>query len=208
VTAAPPNLPVLILAAGFSSRLGRPKALARVRSISLLRRTLLMAVRLAPSVIVVLPERAARYKLEARGLKVIFVANARRAEGLSSSVRRGIWRARFSAGLLLLPVDLAALQTREIARLILRWRAARRRVVARRTGERGRMAHGGVPLIVPRWLYGRALQVKGDIGLRDLVGDLAAEQKLLLALPSAGFDVDTAQDLRVARRRFGAAVTP
>src|SRR5712664_3973121 len=168
-----PRLHVLILAAGFSSRLGRPKPLARVRAFSLLRRTLTVVARFAPAkIVVVIPRHAARYRIEARGVKIVFAANPRRADGLSSSVRRGIALARYSPALLLLPVDLADLQPRDVARLISRWRAARRCVIARRIGQQGGAPRGGVPLILPRWLYSRALQVTGDIGLRDLVGAL------------------------------------
>ena len=199
----PPKLHVVVLAAGFSSRLGRPKPLARVRTMSLLRRTLTLVSRLAPAqIVVVVPRRAARYRSEARGFKVVFAANPRRADGLSSSVRRGIALARHSPALLLLPVDLAGLQPRDLVRLISRWRAARRCVVARCIGERGGTPRGGVPLILPRWLYARALAVRGDIGLRDLVGGLRAPQRVLLNLPSAALDIDTPLDLGAARHRL------
>ncbi|MEP6885990.1 MAG: nucleotidyltransferase family protein, partial [Gammaproteobacteria bacterium] len=61
--------------------------------------------------------------------------------------------------------------------------------------------HAGVPLILPRWLYARALEVRGDVGLRGLVAGLSPQQQVLLNLPSAGSDVDTPQDLHAARRR-------
>jgi molybdenum cofactor cytidylyltransferase len=200
-----PRLQILILAAGFSSRLGYPKALARVRSVSLLRRTLILAVRLAPAkIIVVLPRRAARYRLEVRPFKVVFAANPRRADGLSSSVRCGIAQARYSPALLLLPVDLAAVRQADLSHLISRWHAAKRRVVARliggHEGEAG-TPRGGVPLILPRRLYSRALAVTGDIGLRELINGLPVAERVLVDLPSAALDVDTPQDLRAARRR-------
>ena len=208
-----PRLQILILAAGFSSRLGRPKALVRVRSVSLLRRTLILAARLAPAkIIVVLPRRAARYRIEARGLQVVFAANSRRAEGLSSSVRRGIAQARYSPALLLLPVDLAVVRQADLSRLISHWLAARRCVVARRIARREGVsdegaAHGGVPLILPRRLYSRALAVTGDIGLRELVNGLPAKERVLVDLPSAALDVDTPQDLSAARRcRYGVSL--
>ena len=198
-----PRLYALILAAGFSSRLGRPKALARIRSFSLLRRTLTLVARFAPAkIVVVIPRHAARYRIEARGLEVDFAANPQRADGLSSSVRRGIVRCRYSPALLLLPVDLAALRHRDVARLISRWRAARRCVIARQIGPPGGTPRGGVPLILPRWLYPRALTVTGDIGSRDLVSGLPAPQRVLLNLPSAALDVDTPPDLHAARRRL------
>jgi molybdenum cofactor cytidylyltransferase len=196
-----PGLHVVILAAGFSSRLGRPKALTRVRSSTLLRRTLTLAASFSPArIAVVLPPRAVRHRLEARGFRVVFAANSARAAGLSSSVRRGIALARYSPALLILPVDLAVLSRRDVARLIARWRAARRRVVARRIGRQG-ASQGGTPLILPRWLYARALAVTGDMGLRELVSGLPAPQRALLDLPSAALDVDTPADLRTARLR-------
>jgi molybdenum cofactor cytidylyltransferase len=197
-----PRLQIVVLCAGFSSRLGRPKALARVRSLSLLRRTLLLAERFLPAnVVVVVPRRAARYKIEARRIKVTFVANELRAQGLSSSVRRGISQARYSPAVLLMPVDLIALQSRDLARLISRWRASRRCVVATQVGMKNGKPQGGVPLILPRWLYPRALAVTGDTGLRGLVGSLPATQRILVDLPSAAMDVDTRQDLSNARHR-------
>jgi len=93
---------------------------------------------------------------------------------------------------------------RDLARLISRWRAARRCVIARRIGRQEGAARAGVPLILPRWLYSRALGVTGDVGLRDLVSGLPAPQRVLLNLPSATLDVDTPQDLRAARRRLRA----
>src|SRR5580700_5576413 len=95
----PRKLQIVVLAAGFSSRFGRPKPLARVRGVSLLRRTLGVALGIkAARIIVVVPRNAARYRVEARGIKVRWAVNARRAQGLSSSVRRGIAEARYSSG--------------------------------------------------------------------------------------------------------------
>jgi molybdenum cofactor cytidylyltransferase len=202
-----PGPQIVILAAGFSSRLGRPKALARVRASSLLRSTLTLVSPLTRmKIILVLPQRAVRLRIEARGFRVIFAANRRRGEGLSSSVRRGIAIGRYSSALLLLPVDLANLQQRDLVRLLSRWRAARRCMVARRVARPQGLRHGGassggVPLILPRWLYARALKVTGDLGLRELVGELPPTQRVLLDLPSAATDVDTPQDLDAARCR-------
>jgi len=192
------KLRIVVLAAGFSVRLGRPKALARIQGLSLLRRTIrtLSAFRAATDIIVVIPHRAARYTLGFSRRSVTFVANADRAAGLASSVRLGVRRARHSAGILLLPVDLAELQRRDIARLIARWRGARRRVAARRVES-----HAGAPLILPRWLYARARTITGDAGLRELVRRLPRHAVSLTDLPSAELDVDTPRDLERARRR-------
>jgi molybdenum cofactor cytidylyltransferase len=188
----------VVLAAGFSARLGQPKALARIHGLSVLHRTIrtLSPFRAASSIIVVIPRRAVRYTLGFLRRSVVFVANADRATGLASSVRVGVRRARHSAGILLLPVDLVDLKRRDIARLIRRWRGARRRVAARRVD-----AHPAAPLILPRWLYARAVDLAGDAGLRELVRRLPRHEVSLTDLPSAELDVDTPQDLERARRR-------
>ncbi|MGC1522152.1 MAG: NTP transferase domain-containing protein [Steroidobacteraceae bacterium] len=199
---AAPRLQAVILAAGFSSRLGSAKPMARVGSLSLLRSTIARVSESGPAaIIVVVPRRASSYRMEARGFKVSFAPNPRRAEGLASSVRLGLRRARFSAAVLLLPIDLALLRRRDIHRLISRWRARRRCVVARCVGGGSDMPRGAVPLILPRWLYGRAQSVTGDIGLRGLVSELPPSQRILLPLPSAALDIDTPEDLRAVRRR-------
>src|SRR5258708_32923815 len=117
----------MVLAPGFPPRLGRPKAFARVRGVSLLRSPLeLPATLQCAKIIAVVARHSARYRAEARGIDVTFVTNSRRNQGLSSSVRRGIAAARYSPAVLFLPVDLGNLKSRELARLIRRWRAVPR----------------------------------------------------------------------------------
>jgi molybdenum cofactor cytidylyltransferase len=199
-----PALRIVVFAAGLSARLGQPKPLARVRGVRLLQRTCRLLEPFAGSsrLIVVVPPRAARYRTGLDVRKIDFVTNRRRESGLSSSVHLGIKRARCSAAVLLLPVDLVDLSAADVARLMLRWRGARRKVVAR--GVRDHPATSGTPgtpLILPRALYGAALAVRGDQGLRDLVRSLPADHVRLVPLPSAALDVDTPQDLARARRR-------
>ena len=188
---------MVVLAAGSSTRLGSPKTLARVRGTSLIRNTVRLLDPLGNlPIIVVVPARAARVRAELRGLPVHFVENPQRAQGLSTSVRRGLAAAYCGAAVLLVPVDLARLQRRDIERLLSRWRGSRRRLVATRFDR-----HGGAPLIVPRWLRTQALAISGDRGLRDLVSRLPSEHLTLLELAAAATDVDTPQDLERARRR-------
>lgn len=195
-TKAVPELQIVVLAAGESRRLGEPKALARIRGCSLLRGTArrLSPLSSAPLLVVVKP-RCPRYRAELRGIRTVLHANTRASLGLSSSVRLGLARARFGAAVLFVPVDLAALKRREIARLIAVWRASRRRVAARRIGS-----YGGAPLILPRKFFAHAERIGGEAGLRDWLRQLPAGEFRLVDLPSAALDVDTPADLRRARR--------
>lgn len=190
-----------MLAAGFSTRLARPKALARVRGMSLILGTVrLLAPLTATRIIVVIPPRSLRIHVELRGQRVTLAANRQRADGVSSSVRCGLRLARHSAAALLLPVDLTQLKRRDLERLLARWSGARRRVVATRFGR-----HAGTPLILPRWLFPRALGILGDRGLKALVNGLPPTDLALLNLASAAWDVDTPRDLDRARRRWPAS---
>jgi molybdenum cofactor cytidylyltransferase len=188
---------MVVLAAGLSTRLGSPKSLARVRGTSLICTTVRLLAPLAISpIIIVTPARATRVRSELRGLPVRFVENPQRAQGLSTSVRRGLAAAYPGAAVLLLPVDLPRLKRRDLVRLLSRWRGSRRRLVASRFD-----GHGGAPLIVPRWLCTRALAISGDRGLRDLVSRLSPEDLTLVRLPAAAADIDTPEDLAHVRRR-------
>ncbi len=191
------GLRIVVLAAGFSSRLGRPKSLASIRGLSLLRRTISVLQQLTRrKIIVVVPQRAARIGLELSGYRVSLVANACRSRGLSSSVVLGLRAARYSSATLFLPMDLPDLSRADIARLISRWRGCQRRVAANSTGGRA-----AAPLILPKFLYPRAQRISGDVGFRNLVAGLRPEQRVIVDLRSAARDVDTPQDLDEARRR-------
>ncbi|MEO7205994.1 MAG: nucleotidyltransferase family protein [Steroidobacteraceae bacterium] len=194
----PRKLRIVVLAAGFSSRMGRPKALARIHGVSLLRRTLKAASSLGKDqIIAVAPRNAVRYRFEARGMKVRWVINAQRTQGLSSSVRRGIAAARYATAILLLPADLVHLKNRDLIKLVRRWHSAPRRLIARSID-----LCGAAPAILPRWLFSRASILAGDTGLREFIRQLPGDARVLVDLPSAAWDIDTPQDLQDARREF------
>jgi molybdenum cofactor cytidylyltransferase len=195
-----PKLNILILAAGYSTRLGAPKALARVHGMSLLRRTLTVSASLAAGkILVVVPRNYASYRVHARGFSARFLPNPDRAQGLASSVRLGVRRGRFASAILIVPVDLAELTSSDLARLLNCWRARPARLAAARIGR-----YGGIPLILPARLFAAAERLEGDVGLRSLLGGFAASQRALVPLPSAAFDIDTASELAAARRRWRA----
>jgi molybdenum cofactor cytidylyltransferase len=140
--------------------------------------------------------RAQRMRVELRSCSITLVANPANALGLATSVISGVRASRFSGAVLLLPMDLAELKAADLERLISRWIGSRRRVVARRVGERA-----AVPLILPRALYPRVREIAGDVGLRNLLAELPANRRTLIDLPSAERDVDTPQELGDARRK-------
>lgn len=192
------NPAVVVLAAGFSSRLGRNKALVRIHGSTALR-TLLF--KLAPltdcRVAVVVPRRSATLR-EARRYGGRHILNPDPGRGMSSSVRCALQQLRYSPAVLILPVDLSQLRRRELAAMIRRWYGHRRKLIARRDGQRAL-----TPMIIPKHLFHLAAQIGGDVGLRDLIATLPVEERILLDVPSAAVDLDTQIDLDSARRRYG-----
>lgn len=193
-----PVLRIVILAAGFSRRLGKAKAFERVRGLALVRRTAATLASLGASrLIVVVPPRHGRFATVLRGLDVDLLPNALASRGLSSSVQLGLRHARDASAVLFVPMDLVDLSRRDLGRLIARWRASPRKLVARRIG-----AAAGTPLILPRRLFPVVARIEGDVGLRDVVRAMPPMACRLLALPSAAADVDEPRDLHAARRRL------
>jgi molybdenum cofactor cytidylyltransferase len=194
---SPPLPAIVVLAAGFSTRLGRPKAMARIHGRSLLQRTArVLAAFPRHRVFVVIPPRSA-LRRAARQVGWTCIENPARASGLSRSVACGIDRCICFPAVLLLPVDLASLKSVDLQRLLGRWAGHRRAVIAR--NQAGRPA---IPLILPRRLYGLRLQVRGDVGLQPLLASRADGVVHRVRMASAANDIDTTADLGAARRCF------
>jgi len=192
-----PRLPgIVVLAAGRSRRFGRPKAQARVHGKTLWQhlQEVLRPLSRHRTFVVIAPRSPLRRPALANGWRCI--TNPDCDQGLSTSVARGVRAGRFQSALLILPLDLPLLRTGDLLRLLDRWRLARRNVVARRL-------EGGpaIPLILPRRLYGLALQLHADAGLRSLLSARAGGQIHLLDLPGAALDVDSPADLKHLRRQ-------
>ncbi|HWP28876.1 MAG TPA: nucleotidyltransferase family protein, partial [Chloroflexota bacterium] len=115
----------ILLAAGQSTRLGQPKQLLPYRGRSLLRHAaeVGLAAGLAP-LIVVIGAAAPAMRRELEGLAVQVVENPRYAEGQSTSLRAGVAALPpGTAAVVILLVDMPAVDAEVIARLVEAWRA-------------------------------------------------------------------------------------
>jgi molybdenum cofactor cytidylyltransferase len=186
-----PPLPALVLAAGASSRLGRPKQLVEVRGEALLRRTvrITLAAGFAP-VHVVLGAEGPACRAVLGGLAVSILENAAWAEGMGSSLRRGMQAlAPDAPAVLLLVCDQPRLSSAALEQLRDLYLSSGARITAARYA--GRL---GVPAIFARGLFPELAQVAGDQGARAILAAHRAEAAAL-DLPLAAVDVDTAEDL-------------
>jgi CTP:molybdopterin cytidylyltransferase MocA len=177
----------VVLAAGASTRLGRPKQTVELGGEMLVER----AVRVAKEaglqpVMVVVQDASLGDKLRAEVL-----VNARWAEGMATSIVAGVrWAQGLGvAGVVVMTCDQVAVRAEHLRALCAE--------PGRVTGSRyaGRV---GIPAYFPAAVFGELMELTGDVGAREMLRGAASVEDEGLAL-----DVDTEADLKAARERLG-----
>ncbi len=186
------RLACIVLAAGGSRRLGRPKQLVRHRQRALLLRAVDAAEAVVPGrVVVVLGADAPRLKamLRRNRCTVATVTNSRWRQGLAGSLRAGLAAAPSSARAVLVTLcDQPVVNAAVLRRLVDAWRCRPNIAAA------ARYARGiGVPAILPSKLWRQLRDLEGDVGARAILGALSKVSAV--DMPEAELDIDTAHDL-------------
>jgi molybdenum cofactor cytidylyltransferase len=183
----------VVLAAGTSQRLGRPKQLLVHGGRTLLRRAVdaALAGGCRP-VLVVLGAGADALRPEVAATGAEVVLHERWARGLGSSVGAGVRAAARACpavgAVVLLASDQPRLAPAVVRALRERWEAGDARIVACRYG-----GTVGVPALFDRALFGELLALDGPLGAKPVLQAHAGE---LVALdwPEGAIDVDTPAD--------------
>lgn len=189
---AGPLVSAVILAAGASTRMGRPKLAIPVRGTPMIRRVAEAALASrCGEVIVVLGTHAELYRSLLDGLAVRIVENPDPARGMGSSLRTGAESvSSIASGVVILLADQPFVSADVINRLIEAAAADRRRIVA--------SAHRGVacpPAYFPRRFFPELTALEGDRGARSVIQAHAGECVLVPLPESCAVDVDTGADL-------------
>lgn len=180
----------VVLAAGGSSRLGRPKQLLTRDGETLARRAVRLASATAPSrLLVVLGASAEAVVPELDAINCEIVLNAQWPSGLASSLQAATrLLLAFDGPLLFLGCDQPALESRHLAALLDGAKAVPSGISASGYGDMQ-----GVPAVVPgTWIRHR--EPRGDRGLGPLLRALPAGDLALIEAQELGFDIDTRQD--------------
>ena len=182
------SIPAVILAAGASRRLGRPKQLVELAGESLLRRAVRAALAECSPVLVVLGSGAAALEAHLAGLPVTIVPNPEWEEGMAASLRHGV--AALPAGseaALFLVCDQLQVDAALLRRLLSAHRARPGAVVTcAYAGTRG------TPSLFPARCFPELLELRGDRGARGL---LHGDDVALVPFPGGERDVDVPEDL-------------
>jgi molybdenum cofactor cytidylyltransferase len=177
------NTAALILAAGASRRLGRPKQTVLFHGESLLDRAVRLALDagLTP-VLVVVPE-AAPFAKPLRNLRCIVFENPAAGEGIASSIRTGIDEAmRLKVpGIVVMACDQPALTAVHLRALC---------DAPEQTTGSAYAGRVGIPAYFPASSFPSLLTLTGDTGARDLL-----RQARPVTCEALSLDIDTDHDL-------------
>jgi molybdenum cofactor cytidylyltransferase len=187
----------VVLAAGGSTRLGRPKQLLTRDGETLVHRAARLALASgATRVLVIVGAHAEDVAAAVSDLPVECLVNARWNEGLAGSVRVAADSlATHAHTTLLLTCDQPALDVAHLEALLEAARLASSGAAATHLGDRV-----GVPAVVAPAMLRAARAVQGDRGLRDVLNAAGAGVAACYA-PEMGVDIDTPDDVAMAVSR-------
>ena len=189
---------ILVMAAGRSSRMGRPKLLLTYRGISLIRHAVREASQVSRDVVVVLGREPEAHRKEISDLRAKILINPDYAMGMSTSLRLGIQH--------LSPDSQAVIITLADQPLI--GRAVFQSLMDAHVQHPDRILCAaypelpGNPVLFPNRYYEELTKVSGDVGGRPL---LQKHREAVLLVPVAqsklDIDIDTPEDYQNLLKR-------
>lgn len=187
------NVGAVILAAGSSSRMGRPKQTLQFQGTSFLRRAVLAALdATCHPVVVVTGANAELSRRELDELEVHEAFNPEWETGMGSSVRTGIecllTKDAGVAGAVLLLCDQPHVTADVISGLLTAHQSTRKPLIASTYGD-----SFGVPALFSRTLFTELTQLAGSSGAKEIIKRHASEAHFV-PFPNGVVDVDTPDD--------------
>ena len=184
------NIYAIILAAGASSRLGKPKQLLQWQNQSLLGHAIQnVRALLNERIIVVLGAHAESIQSAVDLDGITAIVNPNWQAGVASSIKVGVHALPASTtAVLFLLCDQPLINPTHIQTLLNSWQNEPSCIVASQYNH-----SAGVPALFPAEFFGQLLELTGDQGAKRLL--MKFDDRLLkIPLPEAGFDIDTSND--------------
>lgn len=186
------HIGVIILAAGSSSRLGKPKQLLMVGGKSLIIRVCEAALSLnIAKVVVVTGAYAERVRSGIVHLPVMVIFNEEWEEGMASSIRKGmeVLSSQMDAVIILL-CDQVNLNSSLLAEIRDAYLNSSFKVVYCRYGD-----EIGVPALFDKAMFPELFQLRGDTGAKPII-KRHLEQSQAISFPGGDTDIDRPSDVR------------
>lgn len=190
--AMPHRFGVVVLAAGASARLGRPKQLLPYLGKTLIEHAVRTAIASgAAEVVVVVGAEADAVRARLHGLPVRVVRNGAWVEGMGGSIRRGVAALGETIDCAVVALcDQPKITPRLLRDLATKALASGSPIVA--SSYDGVL---GAPCAFLREMFPSLLALEGDIGARQLIRSSGLEVETV-ELDGGNVDVDTAEDVR------------
>jgi molybdenum cofactor cytidylyltransferase len=195
-----PSVAVVLLAAGTASRMGeggKHKLLAEFDNVPLVRRSAIAALGSGASLVaVVVGHRHDEISAALSGIPVETVYNPHYRSGMATSSIAGFSASEVMSadGVLIMLADMPGLTADHLATLIQVFENSGGKAIVRATfhGKRGN------PTILPQSLRVSVMELKGDIGARQIIESSGVPIIDVEIGAAASLDVDTVEDIIIA----------
>jgi molybdenum cofactor cytidylyltransferase len=190
------DIAIVILAAGNSSRLGRPKQLLEYDGKSLLRRAVDIAIEVSSNVLVITGSSAEQMSNELHGSAAQVIRNEQWKEGIASSIRLGVEesmnRVPLIRGILFMVSDQPFVSEHLLKEIINKGNAGSQ-IVASAYGD-----SLGIPAYFEKGFFSTLLGLSGDNGAKKLILQ-HLQSAARIEFPEGNIDIDTQKDYEMLR---------
>jgi molybdenum cofactor cytidylyltransferase len=195
------NCGIILLSAGSSSRLGKPKQLLNYRGGSLLGNTVnVVAMADAKPLVVVLGYNAALLIPEIDKAKALIVINENYATGMASSIVTGlkylIEKDPLTDGVLILMCDQPFVSAALLNNLIYTQQQTGKPIIASTYGDTT-----GTPALFHKTIFNELLLLRGDTGARKIIQQHIHEVATV-PFEKGSIDIDTEEDYENLLKRL------
>lgn len=182
------QIPIIILAAGSSSRLGQPKQLLQCQGQTLLNRTISLSSKVSNNISIVL---STNYPLIASSItntncKIIF--NELWEQGMATSIQKGLQNNLEADKIIITLCDQPFLSEGILNNLIDKSNQTELPIIASNYGD-----EIGVPILFKKLIFNDLMSLKGEKGARSILpkytGSIAE-----IPFPKGEIDIDTIED--------------
>jgi molybdenum cofactor cytidylyltransferase len=186
---------IVLLAAGASRRLGRPKQLLVYKNLSLIGHVLKLIETAGMPAVVVLGANSEIIEKEITGTNIPVVENKNWGEGIASSITCGLTALEKAIpgldGVIFLVCDQPFLTVSFLQELLTRQNTSHKPIIASSYGSTV-----GIPALFHKTYFPELLSLKGDAGAKKIMQAHATEM-ITIDFPLGHIDIDTEEDYKI-----------